>query len=79
MMRYQQPKFGWQGINSSENIVERAIYFDHKSPHCDLDFEDSNNNKNYCTTLWLMMLHHHTKFGNKMFCDLEDIIQTNIH
>ena len=25
-----------------------------------------------------MMLHHHTKFGNKMFCDSEDIIQTNI-
>ena len=29
--------------------------------------------------LRLMMLHHHTKFGNKMFCDSENIIQTNIH
>ena len=27
-------------------------------------------------TLWLMMLHHHTKFGNKIFCGSEDIIQT---
>ena len=27
-------------------------------------------------TLWLMILHHHTKFGNKMFCDSEDIIWT---
>ena len=26
-----------------------------------------------------MMLHHHTKFGNKMFCGSEDNIQTNIH
>ena len=23
-----------------------------------------------------MMLHHHTKFGNKMFCESEKIIQT---
>ena len=29
--------------------------------------------------LWLMMLQCHTKFGNKMFCDSEDIIQKNIH
>ena len=28
-------------------------------------------------TLGLMMLHHHTKFGNKMFCDSGNI-QTNI-
>ena len=24
-------------------------------------------------TLWLMMLDHHTKFSNKIFCDSEDI------
>ena len=30
-------------------------------------------------TLWLMMLHHHTKFGIKMIYGSEDIIQTNIH
>ena len=29
-------------------------------------------------TLWLMMLHHHTKSGNKMFCGSENIIWTNI-
>ena len=27
----------------------------------------------------LMMMHLHTKFGNKMFGDLADIICTNIH
>ena len=29
--------------------------------------------------LWLMKLHQHTKFGNKMICSSEDIIWTNIH
>ena len=33
----------------------------------------------FCTTLWLMMLHYHTRFGNKMFCGSEDIVLTNIH
>ena len=38
------------------------------------------NIKNYffCMALWLMVLHHHTKFGNKMFCGSEDIIWTKI-
>ena len=45
------------------------------SPHCDFDLEDSNNNNKIShMTLWLMF-HHHTKFGNKLFCDLENIIQ----
>ena len=30
-------------------------------------------NQFFCMTLWLMMLHKHTKFGNKMFGSLEDI------
>ena len=43
MMMYYQTKFGCHGINSSENTVERVI-FDHMSPRCDLDLEDSDNN-----------------------------------
>ena len=35
--------------------------------------------KNFNMTLWIMMLNRHNKFGNKMFCDSENIIQTNIH
>ena len=27
---------------------------------------------------WLMMLHHHTIFGNKIFCDSENIIRIKI-
>ena len=36
-------------------------------------------NQFFCMTLWLIMLHKHTKFGNKMFCGSEDIVQTNIN
>ena len=36
---YHQTKFGCQGFNSSEDIVESC--FDHMSPCCDLDLEDS--------------------------------------
>ena len=34
-------------------------------------------NQFFCVTLWLMIMHHNTKFGNKMFLSLEDIILTN--
>ena len=44
-MMYHQTKFGFQGINSSDNIIQRVI-FDLMSPCCDLDLEDSNNNNN---------------------------------
>ena len=67
MMMYHQTKFGCQEINSSE---KKKSYFDHMSPSCDLDLEDSKHFfLSFCLTLWLMMLHHHSKFGNKMFCD----------
>ena len=29
--------------------------------------------------LWLIMLHCHTKFGDKIYCGSKDIIQTYIH
>ena len=58
---------------------DQESYFDHMSPRCDIDLENSNsNNINFRMTLWLTMLHHHTKFGNKMACDSENIIRTNI-
>ena len=41
------------------------------SPRCDRDLEDSKQFL-FCLTLWLNLQHHHTKFGNKMFCGLED-------
>ena len=45
------------------------------SPWCDLDLEDSKQLFSRMI-LWLMMLHHHTKYGNKMSCDSENIICT---
>ena len=48
------------------------------SPCCYLDLDDSKQ-LFFRMTLWLMMLHHHAKFGNKMLCSSEDIIQTNVH
>ena len=42
-MMYHQTKFGCQGVNSSETIVERESHFHHMSPPCDLALEDSNN------------------------------------
>ena len=36
-------------------------------------------NQFFCMTLWLMILHNHTKFNNKIFCGSEDIIRTYIH
>ena len=34
--------------------------------------------ESFCTRLQLMMMHHNTKFGNKMFGGLEDIVWINI-
>ena len=50
-------------------------YFDHMSPCCDLDLE--NSKPIFLHALRLMMMHQNTKFGNKMFRGLEDIIWTN--
>ena len=47
-------------------------------PCCVLDLEHSKQFF-FRVTLWLIMLHHRTKFGNNMFCGSEDIIWTIIH
>ena len=77
LMMYNQSKFGCRRISSSEDVVES--YFDHMSPRCDLDLEDSKQFFFFCMTIWLTMLHHHTKFGYKLVCGSEDIIRINIH
>ena len=52
-------KFGCKRISSFEDIVE-AIFKLYEP--CDLDLDDSKTNY-FCLTLWLMMMHHHTKSG----------------
>ena len=44
--------------------------------HCDLDLED--NKPIFYMTFQLLMMHHNTKFGYKMFGGSEDVILTNI-
>ena len=44
-------------------------------PCCGLDLE--NRTQSFCMALRLMMMHHNSKFGNKMSCGLEEIIWTN--
>ena len=36
-------------------------------------------NQSFWKTIWLIMMHHHTKFGIKRFSNSENIIQTSIH
>ena len=37
----------WLPRNQQFRKYSRKSYFDHMSPHCDLDLEDSNNNKSF--------------------------------
>ena len=67
----------WLPRNQQFRRYSRKSYFDHMSPCCDLDLENRNQFF-FHMTLWLIMLHHHTKFGNKTFCSSGDIIWTNI-
>ena len=78
MMMYHQTKFCCGRINSSEEKVERNCHILIIQALA-VTLTLKTVNQFFCMTLWLMMLHHHTKFGNKMFCSSEDIIWTKIH
>ena len=41
MMLYYKTKFGCKLTSSLEDIVKKKLYFDHVSPCCDLDNEDT--------------------------------------
>ena len=55
--------------------METLSYFDHMSSCHDFDLE--NSKPIFLHALQLIMMCHNTKFGNKMFGGLEDIIGTN--
>ena len=57
-------------ISSSVDMVETVIS-DYICLHCDLDLEGSE--PSFWKTIWLMIMHHHTKFGCKRLSDLGDI------
>ena len=74
MMLYNQTKCGCKRISRSADEVEQS-HFDHMSLHCDLDIKVCR--PIILRTLQLMMMHHHTKFGNKRFGGSEVINQKN--
>ena len=65
MMIYTQIEFGCKrltGLELIKDIVE-TVYFDHISPHFDLDLEDRI--PYFRMTFRLVVVHHNTKFGYK--------------
>ena len=54
----------------------RKSYFCYVILHCDLDLEDIKSI--FSKDTWLMMMHHHTKFGGKRFSSSKYIVWTNI-
>ena len=67
-MRKDQ-KFSGYGAKSHIVIISALTM-------CDLTLKTAK--QSFCTTLWLMVMHRHTKFGNKRFCDSEDIICSDL-
>ena len=70
MIMYYQTKFDNNRISSSEDIVETVMIIWTLAVTLTLKIA----NQPFCTTLWLIMMLHNTKFGNEMFVGLEDII-----
>ena len=70
MILYHQTQFGSKRISSSADTKE-VLYFNKMSPCRNLDPE--NSKPIFLRALSLMMLHHNTKFDNKIFDGLEDI------
>ena len=65
---YYQTKFENKRISSSENIVETVMNI----WTLDVTLTLKIANPPFSMTLWLMMVHHNTKSGNKMFAGEED-------
>ena len=70
-MMCHQTKYGWKRISTYEHVAENHILV--------IWAFNMTLTLNFSPTLWLMMMHHNTKFGDKWFSSSEDLIQTNIH
>ena len=88
MMLYYQTKFGCKWTSSLEDIVKIVIFWLYKPSLWLWHWTQWTNF--FCMALWLMMLHNHTKFGNKYSAvqeilsrhgrtHRENIILTNVH
>ena len=65
----------WLQTNQQFRRYNRKSYFDYISPRCDLDIEH-NEPIFLHDTLWLMRLHYHNRFGNKIFCGSDNTVGT---
>ena len=74
-MLYYQTKFGCNLTSSLEDTQEMVIFRLYISPCCDLDIEQ-NEPIFLHDTLWLMRLHYHNRFGNKIFCGSDNTVGT---
>ena len=62
-MMYHPIKCGCKKISTLVDVVE-TLMLDYMSPHYDPELEDTKPIFfSSCMTLWLLMMHHHTKFG----------------
>ena len=73
MIMYYQTKFGSKRISSSKDTEEIILIIWALTMTLIL----KTATQSFCTALRLIMIHHNTKFGNKMLGDLENIIWTN--
>ena len=72
-MMYYQIKFDCKQTSSLEDIKEIVIFWLYKPALWPWHWRQWTN---LSAWHWLMTLYDHTKFGNKMFCGLEDSIRT---
>ena len=72
---YNQMKFGSQRIKALK-IQQKLSYSDYMSLCCDTDLIVAK--QSFCKTLWLMMMHHHTRLGYKKLNSSKDVVWTSI-
>ena len=74
-MMYHQTKFRCKRISNSDNILKSHFFFIILSLTVTLILKTAH--QSFWKTIWLIMMHHHTKFGSKRFSYSENIIWTN--
>ena len=71
-----KPKFGYKRMSSLEDKKESHILIIWMFT-VTLTYKTAN--QPLCITLWLMTMHHHTKFGDYRFTASEDLVRTKFH
>ena len=69
-------QFGCNTTSSLEDTTKIVIFWLYKPSLWPWHWTQWTN---FSAWYWLIMLHDHTRFGDKMFCGSEDIVWANIH